>query len=252
MTGPTTPEPHHQIIKADALRGACHPTTDNPPMTKPLAHSYSSIKQFENCARQYHLVRILRQARQEESEAQRYGTEAHKAMENFLMDGTPLPPKFQQFAPYVEAVSRARGDMWCEAKLGIRADFSPCEFFARDVWFRGVPDVLVVDRHKARVADWKFGKSSRFADPDQLELMAAMTMAHYPQVQEVRGTLLFVVANAALQRVYTRHQLPEIFSRWAGRAARIDAALASGVWNPRKGPLCAYCPVSPDQCEFKE
>ena len=221
-------------------------------MNKQLAHSYSAIKQFENCARQYHAVRILRIPQPEESEAQRYGTAAHKAMENFLMDGTPLPPEFARFAPYVEAVNRARGEMHCEIKLGIRADFSPCEFFAKDVWFRGVPDVLVVSGEKARVADWKFGKSSRFADPDQLELMAALVMANQPAVQEVRGTLLFLVANDALQRVYTRPQLPDIFSKWAGRAARIDAAQASGVWNPRKGPLCGYCPVSRDMCEYKE
>jgi adenine-specific DNA glycosylase len=38
-------------------------------------------------------------------------------------------------------------------------------------------------------------------------------------------------------------------SKWAGKAAAIEEAT---VWNPRKGPLCRFCPVSSDVCEFKE
>lgn len=217
-----------------------------------LAHSYSSIKQFENCARQYHQVRILKAFKQEDTEATMYGTDVHLAMENFLMHGTPLPDKYRQFLPYAMSVSRASGVMRCEEKLGIREDFTPCGFFDKGVWFRGVPDVMVVGDRIARVGDWKTGKSARYADPDQLELMAAMIMAHYPNVEEVRGVLVFLVAKDVVHRVYHRDQFGEIMSKWAGRAARIEAALESGVWNPRKGPLCRFCPVPKEVCEFKE
>lgn len=217
-----------------------------------LTHSYSSIKQFENCARQYHQVRILKAFKSEATDATTYGTDVHLAMENFLMHGTPLPDKYRQFLPYATAVSRASGEMRCEEKLGIRADFSPCGFFDPDVWFRGVPDVMVINGRTARVGDWKTGKSSRYADPDQLELMAAMIMAHYPEVEEVRGVLVFLVAQDAVHRVYHRDQFGEIMSKWAGRATRIEAARLADVWNPRKGPLCRFCPVSSDVCEFKD
>lgn len=96
------------------------------------------------------------------------------------------------------------------------------------------------------------GKSARYADPDQLELMAAMVMVHYPHIEEVRGVLVFLVAKDVVHKVYTRAQLPEILSKWAGKAARIEAAVESGVWNPRKGSLCRFCPVSHLDCEFKE
>lgn len=217
-----------------------------------LTHSYSAIRSFENCARQYHHVRILKSVKQSDTEATLYGTAVHKSMEDFLMLGTPLPPEHARFLPYAVAVRKASGIMKCEEKMGLREDFSPCGFFDKDVWFRGVPDVLVVDGKKARVGDWKTGKSARYADPDQLELMAAMIMSHYPEVEEVRGVLVFLVAQDAVHRVYTREQFPEIMSKWAGRAARIEAALDSGVWNPRKGPLCRYCPISSMDCEFKE
>lgn len=217
-----------------------------------LTHSYSSIKQFDNCARQYHEVRILRKFKQVETEAALYGTEVHKALELYLMDGTPIPDKFAQFKPYADSIAKAKGDRFCELKMGIRADFTPCEFFDKDVWFRGVPDVLIVNGTTARVGDWKTGKSSRYADPDQLELMAAMVMSHYPNVQRVKGALIFLVAKDIVMADYTRDQFAAIMSKWAGKASRIEDALEKGVWNPRKGPLCRFCAVSSDACEFKE
>ena len=144
-----------------------------------LAHSYSSIKQFENCPRQYHELRILKNYKQSDTEATLYGTAVHKAFEDFIKHGTPLPAQFAQFQRYINPLAAIEGDIRCEEKMGIRADFSPCGFFDKDVWFRGVPDFMAINRDKrvARVADYKTGKSSRFADKAQLELMAAMIMA---------------------------------------------------------------------------
>ena len=211
-----------------------------------LAHSYSSIKQFENCPRQYNEVRILKKFKQSETEATLYGTAVHKAFENYIKDGTPLPAQFAQFQRYITPLAALEGDIRCEEKMGIRADFSPCGFFDKDVWFRGVPDFMAINGPKrvARVADYKTGKSSRFADKAQLELMAAMIMSHYPDVDTVKGVLLFVVAGDIIKSEYTRKQLPEILSKWAGRASAIEAAVVHGVWNPRSSALCKFCPVT--------
>lgn len=212
----------------------------------PLAHSYSSVKQFENCPRQYNEVRILKNFKQQETEATLYGTAVHKAFEDFIKDRTPLPAHFAQFQRYVEPLAAIKGDIRCEEKMGIRADFSPCGFFDKDVWFRGIPDFMAIntERRVARVADYKTGKSSRYADKAQLELMAAMIMAHHPEVDTVKGVLLFVVAGDIIRAEFTRDHLPDILSRWAGRAGAIENALSLNVWNPRSGPLCKFCPVT--------
>lgn len=211
-----------------------------------LAHSYSSIKQFENCPRQYHAVRILKQFKQSDTEATLYGTAVHKAFEDYVMSGVELPEMFSQFKPYVEPLARMDGDILCEEKMAITADFKPCGFFDKDVWFRGIPDFLRINPKgtTARVVDYKTGKSSRYADTAQLELLAAMVMVHYPKVEKVKGALLFVIANDMIQAEFTRSQLSEILSKWVGRASIIEAAVENGVWNPRKGPLCRFCPVT--------
>lgn len=215
-----------------------------------LTHSYSAIKDFEGCPRRYNEVRILKKFKSQQTEATLYGTAVHKAMEDFVMLGKPLPESYAQFAQFVEPLAKLPGRILCEQKMGIRADFSPCDFFGEGVWFRGVPDYLQINEAGtvARVADYKTGKSSRYADPGQLELMAAMIMAHYPTVQKVKGALLFLVVGDVIKSEYTREQLPEIFSKWAGRASAIEDALVHGVWNPRSSALCRFCPVK--SCEY--
>ena len=56
--------------------------------------------------------------------------------------------------------------------MGITRDLRPCGFGARDVWWRGIVDLAIIDkeRGKAFVVDYKTGKSSQYADKDQLEL----------------------------------------------------------------------------------
>lgn len=215
-----------------------------------LAHSYSSIKDFEGCARRYHEVRILKKFKSKDTEATLYGTAVHKAFEEYVRDKTPIPAIYKQFQPFVEPLAAASGEIRCEAKMAIRANFTACTFFDPDVWFRGIPDYLAINHDKgiARVADYKTGKSSRYADIAQLELMAAMVMIHYPNVHTVKGVLLFVVANDVIKAEFTRSELPTILSKWAGRADAIEKAVEVGVWNPRSSALCKFCPVS--TCEY--
>ena len=162
-----------------------------------LAHSYSSIKDFEGCPRRYHEVRILKKFKSKDTDATLYGTAVHKAFEDYVRDGEELPAKYSQFKRFVEPLAKLEGTILCEEKMAIRADFSPCEFFDKDVWFRGIPDYLHINKAGtvARVADYKTGKSSRYADPGQLKLLTAMIMSYYPDVQIVKGVLLFVVVG---------------------------------------------------------
>jgi len=218
-----------------------------------LTHSYSAIKDFQGCGRRYHQVRILRKYKQTDTTATLYGTAVHKAFEEYLMHRTPLPETFQHFENFVVPLSKFSGDIQCEAKLGVRKDFTPCGFFDKEVWFRGVPDFMALDHAKgiARVADFKTGKSSRFADTSQLELMAAMIMAHHPTINKVKGALLFVVAGSVIKSEYTREDLPEIWSKWAGAASMIQEAMDNGVWNARPSGLCKFCPLPGSECEHR-
>jgi hypothetical protein len=216
-----------------------------------LIHSHSSIKDFQGCARRYQQVRILKRFKSQPTEATTYGNLVHEAIEKFLKDGTELPEHLQRHTEVLEGIRDMPGQRFCEEKLGLRKDFTPCGFFDKDVWFRGIPDLLVVNNEIAWLADWKTGKSSRYADISQLELMAAMTMAHHPSVLKVKAMLFFLVPGDVIQARYYREQMPDILSRWAGHAAAIEDTVAVDVWNATPSGLCKFCPVSQDVCEHR-
>lgn len=211
-----------------------------------LSHSYSAIKQFQNCSKQYYEMRILKKYKSQETDATMYGTRVHLALEEYVRDQKPLPENLSHYQKFVDPLTRITGDIHCELKLGMRDDFSPCGFFDKDVWFRGVPDFLAVNRESgvARVGDYKTGKSSRYADTDQLELMAAMVMQHFPEINKVKGALIFVVVGDIIKAEFTREQLPEILSKWGGKASMIEKVIEKGVVNARPSGLCRFCPVS--------
>lgn len=214
------------------------------------SHSYSSVKDFQGCQRRYKLVRIDKKYQSQATEATLYGTAVHSAFEHYIRDGVPLPEAFAKYLRFVEPLAKLPGEIHCEKKLGITSDFQPCEFFGDNVWMRGIPDFLAVNHETgiARVGDFKTGKSSRYADTSQLELMAAMVMIHYPAVQKVKGALLFVVVPDVIKAEYTRAQLPDILSKWAGYTGQIEEAT---VWNPRPSGLCKFCPVGSNDCEYR-
>jgi hypothetical protein len=180
-----------------------------------------------------------------------YGNLVHEVFEKYLMEGTPLPEHLSKHQPVLDKIKAMPGYRHCELKLGMRQDFSPCGFFDKDVWFRGIPDLLVVNGSTAWVGDWKTGKSSRYADTSQLELMAAMTMVHFPEVQKVKAMLFFIVPNDVILSMYKREQLPDILSKWAGHAFVVEEHLKNDVWNASPSGLCKFCPVSQEACEHR-
>jgi len=126
----------------------------------------------------------------------------------------------------------------------VRADLSPCGFADKDVWCRGIADLLIIDDDNltARVVDYKTG-NNKYPDREQLKLMALMVFAHFPHIRRVSGALLFVVKNDIAKASFLVGEAEEYWWDYRERVARIEQAHESGVWNPRPTPLCGWCPV---------
>ena len=212
------------------------------------AWSFSRMKAFENCPKQFYHVNVLRQYPVVETEAMRYGTEFHKACEEFIRDDTPVPPQFSFVADALAMLKALPGDKHCELRFGLTADLAPCEFGAKDVWFRGIVDLLIIDGDTARIIDYKTGKNAKYADTGQLQLMALAVFKHFPQVQRVKAGLLFVVANAFVKQDFDVKDEAVLWSPWVKKYASMEKAFETGVWNPRPSGLCKrHCPVV--ECE---
>jgi hypothetical protein len=127
--------------------------------------------------------------------------------------------------------------------MGLKPDGSPCEFADPARWVRGIADLLIVDGSKAYIVDYKTG-SNKYADPKQLKLMALMTFAHFPEVQTIKASLLFIVQNSFIHYRYTRSQIEELWGHFRPDLYRLQTSYDTGVWNPNQTPLCGWCPVT--------
>jgi RecB family exonuclease len=212
-------------------------------MKKPIAWSYSSITSFETCPKQFYHEKILKEYPFVQTPAVKYGNEFHKAAEDFVRDGTPVPEQFAFTQGMLDNLAEREGVKHLELKMGLTIDLQPCGFFAKDVWFRGIVDYLSIDGGEARVVDYKTGKSAKYADPDQLELMALTVFKHYPLVTGVRAALLYVIAGKLIPAAYTRDDEKQ-WAKWIRRVNALQDAVTNDVWNPKPSGLCrAHCPV---------
>lgn len=218
-------------------------------MTKIPAWSYSSITLFDQCPKKYYHLRVAKDIKEPESEAMLYGTAVHEAAEQYMRDGTPIPEKFAYMEPYLAKLKAIPGEKLCEHKMGLkrtREGMVPCGFFDKDVWFRGIADLLILDREKkeARVIDYKTGKSARYADPKQLALMAACVFFHFPEIERVRAGLLFVVSKEFIPVDFAVKNRHDIFIKLDEILVARDAAYTTNVFNPKQNFSCKqWCPV---------
>lgn len=210
--------------------------------------SYSSINLFEQCPRKYYHLRVAKDIVEPESEAMLYGTLVHKAAEDYIKDGAEIPAKFAYITPILDVLNNIPGNKLCEYKMGLTEDLEPCEFFANNVWFRGVVDLLILNGDKAHIIDYKTGKNSKYADVKQLELMALAVFKHFPEVKIIKSGLAFLVAEDFVKADYLADQSDKLWLRWTEKTNKLKQAHEHDVWNASPNFTCRkFCPVK--DCE---
>lgn len=210
--------------------------------------SYSSISMFMQCPRKYFHMRVARDVVEPPQPHLMYGTEVHKAAEDYAASSTPIPEKYAFIKPYVDMVLAVPGDRHCEYEMGLTKKFEPCAFNAEDVWFRGIADLLVIDGDTARIVDYKTGKNSVYADTKQLELLSLLVFKHFPQVRNVKAALLFLVARDLVKAEFTQEREHIAWQSWLKEIDRLEQCYEKGIWNPRPNFTCRkFCAVK--QCE---
>ncbi|NBS40139.1 MAG: PD-(D/E)XK nuclease family protein [Betaproteobacteria bacterium] len=210
------------------------------------AWSYSSIKLFEQCPKKYFHLKVAKDFVEYPTEATLYGGKFHKAAEEYIKGGIPLPEYFNFAKEALDKLNSMDGEKLCEYRMGLTRDLEPCTFGSRNVWWRGIVDLAILDRerNKAFIVDYKTGKSAQYADKDQLELMALAIFKHFPEITQVKAGLLFVVCNAFVKDKYDHEMQEDAWQKWTGQYDRLLEAYSTGVWNPKTSGLCRkHCPV---------
>lgn len=210
--------------------------------------SYSSLSLFKQCPRKYHRLRVVKDIKQEDNTALIYGKEAHKVAEDYVRQDTVIPEKFRYLEPYLNILKKLEGSKLCEHEMGLTKDLEPCGFKDKNYWWRGIADLIVHHKDTAYVIDYKTGKSSRYADVKQLQILSIATFKHFPKVNYIKAGLLFVVSKDLIKTNYVRNQIDDLAYSFKSDVARLDKAYETDVWNPVPNFTCRkYCPVT--DCE---
>ena len=211
-------------------------------MKLPVA-SYSFFSKWDTCAYQAYRIYIAKDLpKEKQSIEQLRGIEVHDCLTRRITEGKPLPDDM----PYEHLVAPlvAYGAV-AEKKLGMTREGRPCDFFAPEVFLRGVLDAPVVNGEHALLIDWKNG-SSKYETPFELEIGACLLQASYPHVRKITGRYAWLKEG----RLGREHDCSNTLQTWNSVHARVrnvEAALEAQDFPRTPGPLCGYCPVK--DCE---
>lgn len=239
-----------QVFRDHSTRKIVYITGSEPNIRQNMAYSYSGIKTFQNCARQYYETKVLKKWPFPETDAIRYGKEVHKAMEDYVGGITESLGPHQRFTTIADSIKNMQGEKLLEYEMGLDAKLNPCVFDSPDVYIRGIADGIILDREKGRafIFDYKTG-SDKYPDAAQLELMALMVFRHFPEVTHVKAALLFLVHDKIVPAEYHKKDAKPKWIQWLNKIEAIETANETGVWNESPSGLCGWCVV--ETCPHK-
>ena len=152
-----------------------------------ICWTYSRLDSFTNCPRAFYHKSVVKDVVDPPTVHTEWGTKVHEALEHAVRDGVPLPEGMTQWQPIADKFRSAPGDKLLEYKFAVGRDLQPAEWGAS--WSCGIADGVILNGKKAITYDWKTGKRK---PTDQLSLYAAYIFAHWPQVETVTTSFVWL------------------------------------------------------------
>jgi hypothetical protein len=226
----------------------------NPPFPT-IAHSFSRLSTFEQCAAKFDYLYVTRNVKDTDNEFTLYGSRVHEGMElagkaatGTLVDQAvdalaeeDYPLEVRMHLDLIRKIAAQPGEKHFEMKVALTRQLEPCEWMAPEVWLRGILDVLILNPPCAFVFDWKTGKMRD--NPLQLQLFAWLVFTLYPQVNEVRTAFIWLNHGDITSTVFHRRDLHTLQAGLLPRFQRVQDAVDGGVFKARPSALCRWCPA---------
>lgn len=210
--------------------------------------SYSKFKNFEVCPKRMYEIDIAKNyiEPQDPNGPLAWGNRVHAALAKALT-GTPLPEEMKVYQPWVDRVLRGSGKLLVEQKFAITRRLQRTEYFANDVWYRGIGDVVRIDGDLGLVLDWKTGKI--LEDSVQLMLMAQCLFSHYPTLKYVRSEFVWLKDECTTPELLSRQEVADQWAELLPRVAALESAHINQSYPPKPNNFCKnYCAVT--ACPF--
>lgn len=173
-----------------------------------------------------------------------YGKNVHTALEEYVIDGVPLPSNYAPYQKYMDVIKEIPGVKYPEMQMALKEDKIPCDFEDEDYWVRGIGDLIIIDNTDGYYIDYKTG-NDRYADVNQLKLMSAMMFIYFPEVNHIKAGLLFITKNSFINEEYDRKDLNKLWLAFYGDLVRLEQSIKENYWPPNPSGLCKrHCVVA--------
>jgi hypothetical protein len=154
--------------------------------------------------------------------------------------------QYEPLCASVESLAK-QGTLHIEKELVLTENLVPTGWWDSDAWLRSKLDVLVVIDATAVVMDWKTGK--RNADQFQMQMFAAQVFKHFPDVQQVKTSLVWLKTMEMDTEVYNRADINTVWAEIMKRIQRIHSSVEHDNWPAKPSGLCRFCPCRHD-CDY--
>jgi hypothetical protein len=205
-----------------------------------MIHSYSAIKTWNVCPRQYYHKYVIKSVKYEPSPALQKGQRVHEALEAAVKGDNQALAREKLWTPDGLLDLLQRGQAQAEVKLAMRRDGTPCDFWDKTAWLRGAIDVELTTRRASLLLDWKTGK----VYPDALQADMYVTMLRAKHGSNLKPTFYFVYVD---QEVVISER-PDTAAEERVRA-NIELVENDSHYHPRPCFACRWCPVT--SCEYQ-
>jgi hypothetical protein len=215
-----------------------------------LVGTFSILNAYRNCGHQMFRRYIKKDlGPYVETPEIKWGNEVHAAFELRVGAGKPLPLNMQQWEQFAVPFDAYReGEAWtirCEQKLAVTSAGASCDFWDKQVWFRGKADITVVRGNTAYIPDLKTG-SSKYEDPFELATQAVLLRAKNPTLTNIMGSYIWLKENRVGQ-MYDLSDTRETWREMCRLMGEIESDRHKGQFEKNKSGLCGWCPVA--DCE---
>ena len=209
---------------------------------KPFTWSFSALDSFETCPKRFWHISIAKDVKEEPNEAMNFGSYAHKAFEERLKNGTPLPIDLQHHNKLLDRLDAVDAEKHTEQKLALNRDFEPTGWFDSDVYVRAITDFTMIQGDWGATFDWKFGKQKDGFD--QINLVTVILFSYFPHVHTMDGAYYWAKDKQVRKDRLTRDQIPEIWNSLLPRVEVMEDAYKTTDYPARPSGLCKrHCPV---------
>lgn len=203
------------------------------------AWTASSLSMFQTCPYRYYRQRVAKDVKDSLSEVAAWGIKTHKAFEDFINLGIPLPETCKQWAGLAEKIKAMPGCKYPEYRFSIDENHRECLW--TKAWSRGQADLLIRQGPTAIILDYKTGKRK---PSDQLALYAGYAFDYFPEVTKVHTAYVWLKDKKIDKAVYERKDIPDIWGLWLPTVARLRIAHEKDEWQKKPCGLCKHwCPV---------